>query len=230
MTALALRDWAAHRVWVADELPSPAAARPSGHAVLDAELPGQGWPMGALTELMPQHLGWGEWALTLPTLCDLAGAGRRIVLVGAPWAPYAPGLAARGLDVAALLWVDVADPQARLWAAEQALACADVGAVLLWWSPPRGGVGAFDALRRLQLRVVADASKLLWVVRTAVTQAHPSPAALRLGVTSQTVTQPLGEVPVPVPCTPVSGGRSAWGVQVLKRRGAPCAHALTVWA
>jgi protein ImuA len=38
----------------------------SGHAALDAQLPGGGWPVGALTELLLPHPGVGELRLLAP--------------------------------------------------------------------------------------------------------------------------------------------------------------------
>ncbi len=38
----------------------------SGHAALDAELPGGGWPLGELTELLQAQPGCGEWRLLRP--------------------------------------------------------------------------------------------------------------------------------------------------------------------
>jgi hypothetical protein len=50
--------------------------QPSGFAVLDAQLPGGGWPIGAITELMPELAGIGELRLLAPALVALARAGR----------------------------------------------------------------------------------------------------------------------------------------------------------
>lgn len=74
-------------VWPADQLAdSPAVAAAggtaqartvcaTGFAALDAELPGQGWPLGQLVELL--HTGAGGdglvWSLLLPALRHLAG-------------------------------------------------------------------------------------------------------------------------------------------------------------
>ena len=49
-----------------------------------------------------------------------------VLLVGAPHAPFGPGLAAQGLAFERLLRVDAGPPAQRLWACEQALRCADV--------------------------------------------------------------------------------------------------------
>ena len=44
----------------------------TGYASLDAELPGGGWPAGALTEVLHRHAGIGEVRLFFPALCALA--------------------------------------------------------------------------------------------------------------------------------------------------------------
>ena len=43
-------------IWRAAALARPAGrALPSGHAALDAQLPGGGWPVGALVEIQQAH-------------------------------------------------------------------------------------------------------------------------------------------------------------------------------
>ena len=45
----------------------------SGLEALDAQLPGGGWPLGALTEILLQHHGIGELQLLMPALARLIG-------------------------------------------------------------------------------------------------------------------------------------------------------------
>ena len=56
-------------VWRADALARPAsadaAALPSGHAELDARLPGGGWPTGALCEILQTTDAQCEWHIEL---------------------------------------------------------------------------------------------------------------------------------------------------------------------
>jgi hypothetical protein len=106
--------------------------------------------------------------------------------------PYAPALAARGIEVARLLLVhDVSAAQA-IWAAEQAMKSAACGIVLAW-----PGEMQVAQLRRLQL--AAERGRCLGVLfRGARTARQSSPAALRLRVRPA----PLG-----------------LEVEVLKRRG-----------
>src|SRR5262245_4476208 len=82
-TALAplLKDAAAGQVWRANDL-SPtgwAGIVSSGHTALDAELPGNGWPQGALTELMVDVPGRGELSLLIPAVAQATQAGRPCV-------------------------------------------------------------------------------------------------------------------------------------------------------
>ena len=211
-------------VWRADELGGVLAAHnqvlPSGHAALDAELPGGGWPLGALIEVLQTQPG-NDWRLVLPALCALqhqaaqAQNHKVVVLVGAAHQPFAAGLGGQGFDAARLLCVQAQTTAQRLWATEQALRCKDVAAVLAWlphsWvdnsrvDPPR-----VDQLRRLQI-AAADHHKLLFVWRPAQAQAQASPAQLRV-LTSM----------------PAEG--DALQLHILKRRGPSLERALTLVA
>ena len=71
----------------------------TGFAALDRELPGGGWPTGALTEILGQREGVGELQLVLPALAALSASGRRIVWLAPPHLPCAPALAAAGSDL-----------------------------------------------------------------------------------------------------------------------------------
>ena len=160
-------------VWRAESLAVHEQVRASGHPALDAQLPGGGWPEGALVELLQDRPAQHLWQLLLPALVPaLRDRPGPLVLVGAPWVPFGPSLAAQGLPGERLLWVQTEAPAARLWATEQALRCADVVAVLAWL--PRCQAAQ---LRRLHL---AARDKLLFVVRPLSVQHDASPARLRL--------------------------------------------------
>lgn len=193
-------------VWRADALAHTAsadgAALSSGHSALDAQLPGGGWPVGALCEILQPAHHQNEWRLLLPALRTLS---QTIVLVGSPYAPFGPGLAGQGLDVHHLLWVQADALPQRLWVAEQALRCTGVAAVLAWLPQVRSHALRTEHLRRLHLAAQAQ-SKLLWVLREATAQAESSPAVLRLLVAQ----------------TP----DDALAVEVLKRRGPLLANPL----
>lgn len=155
------------------DAPAPATL-PTGFQPLDALLPCGGWPAGALTELLSDVAGIGELTLLLPALAQLTRAGRYLMLIEPPWLPCAAALARQGLVLARTWIVRTPGPQATLWAAEQALRCPTVGAVLAW-----PGTVADRNLRRLQLAATAGGS-LGVLYRPAQAALTASPAALRL--------------------------------------------------
>ena len=193
----------------------------SGDAALDAQLPGGGWPVGALTEILQPPGVHSEWRLLLPALAR-SGLGP-VVLVGPPHLPFAPALEAQGLAAHRLLWVKAAAPAARLWACEQALRCAEVNAVLAWLPQARS-----DQLRRLQM-AAAEYSKLLFVMRPQAAQDDASPAALRLYLQPQpqlqTQTAHSSSRLLPTPA-----GADSLQVRLLKRRGPPLSQPLQLQA
>ena len=191
--------WHAHAL---SNAPLPVLA--TGDVALDAQLPGGGWPVGALTEILQPHGVHSEWRLLLPALVR-SGPGP-VLLVGAPHLPFAPALAAQGLAVQRMLWVTAQSVASRLWACEQALRCAEVNAVLAWLPQARS-----EQLRRLQM-AAAEYCKLLFVMRPEATQDEASPAALRLHV------QPQGTTSVEVSA---AQGVDGLAIHVLKRRGPP---------
>lgn len=182
-------------IWRADELATPIGkVLATGHAALDAQLPGGGWPVGALVEILQAQSGQNEWRLLLPALAQSRSGP--VILVGAPHTPFGPGLAAQGLAYERLLWVATAEPASRMWACEQALRCTDVVAVLAWLPQARS-----EQLRRLNV-AAAEHAKLLFVMRPAQVQTESSPASLRVLVSLQ----------------PDNDGVQ---LEILKRRGPP---------
>src|SRR5687768_9493836 len=119
-------------VWRGGALAAGVEALPTGFDALDAELPGGGWPRRALTELLCDGRGIGEVALILPALAALTGAGKRVVWVAPPHLPYAPALAACGVDLVNLLVVGAPGRRDALWAAEQALRSGSCHALVAW--------------------------------------------------------------------------------------------------
>jgi len=78
---------------------------PSGYAALDQQLPGGGWPIGSLTEILYSRAGAGELQLTLPALERLGQTDRWIAWIDPPYTPYAPALLYCGLNVTQLFWI-----------------------------------------------------------------------------------------------------------------------------
>jgi cell division inhibitor SulA/protein ImuA len=114
-----------------DCAPEPAAV-PTGFAALDAVLPGGGWPQAALTEMLLAREGIGELRLVLPGLARLQADERDVIWIAPPHLPYAPALAAAGLDLHRLVIVRPAATADALWAFEQALRAPECGAAFLW--------------------------------------------------------------------------------------------------
>ena len=166
----------------------------TGHALLDAQLPGSGWPLGNLVEILQREAQQHVWQLAGPALAEAMRRTRDpAVLVHPPYQPFGPALREQGIVPEHLLCVQAEAPAARLWATEQALRCADVGVVLAWL--PRART---EDLRRLHL-CAQGGDKLLLVFRGVDARGQSSPARVRLLVQG---------------CDPME-------VLVLKRRGPP---------
>lgn len=157
-------------------------ALPSGHANLDACLPGGGWPLGAVTELISHAPGLGELSLLFPALANLGRQGHWVILVDPPWIPYPASLQGRGMLLERLLLVQTRGGRESLWACEQALRNGRGGAVLAWpESAGRLRLLSFARLRRLQM-AAESSSKLAFLFRPENSSHESSPAALRLQV------------------------------------------------
>lgn len=154
-------------------------ARPgiaSGFAALDAELPGGGWPAGALTEVLSRHAGIGEIRLFFPALSTLTRAGSPVFLLAPPWLPYAPAFAGSGIATSRLIVVRPRRPAESLWACEQILKGLSDGALFAW---PRH-LSPQDA-RRLQLAVEGK-PVLAVLMRPDSAARETTPAALRIAL------------------------------------------------
>ena len=191
-----------HPVWRGGALAQAALrAVPTGYARLDRELPGGGWPAGALTEILCAEEGIGELQLVLPALAALTHAGHRIAWLAPPHLPYAPALAAAGVRLEFLTVVRAPGRRDALWAAEQVLRAGACRALLAWL--PRA---SYAELRRLA--VAAEAGKAFTALfRPPQAARESSPTPLRLAL------EPDGE---------------QLAVRVLKRRGMPLAIPLRI--
>lgn len=192
-----------HPVWLgrAPQLAAPAV--PTGYQVLDSELPGGGWPTAALTEILSSQEGIGELGLLLPALAALTWAGKRVVWLAPPHLPYAPALAAAGINLAQLAVVRAPGRRDALWAAEQALRAGCCHALLGWFRR-----ASYDDLRRLAV-AAEGSSAIVALFRPREAAAQSSPACLRLAL--EYADAPGGE---------------ALSVHILKRRGMSAAAPL----
>jgi cell division inhibitor SulA/protein ImuA len=147
---------------------------PTGHVRLDKRLPGKGWPLGAITELISHKPGLGEFSLLFPALTEMGQRGQWLILVDPPWIPYPASLHGRGLPLERLLLIRTQSEKESLWACEQALRGNRGGAVLAWPAQI-----SFARLRRLQL-AAEENGKLAFLFRPEQAAQTGSPAALRL--------------------------------------------------
>ncbi|MEN3112214.1 translesion DNA synthesis-associated protein ImuA [Uliginosibacterium paludis] len=181
-------------VWRGDRFATaPMAAVASGFETLDAELPGGGWPRGALTELLSDAHGLGELSLLQAALRQCAGQAP-VALVAPPYLAHAPAWAgclplerlllvqARGADIA--------------WSAEALLGSGALGAMLVWL-PVQTDT---RCLRRLQLAAEGHPAPV-FVFRPLAAARSASPAGLRLVL---------------------AGKPEGLQLRILKRRGPPC--------
>jgi len=166
---------AAHPLlWRGKQVSHRVPAISTGHAVLNAALPGHGWPLGAVTELLNDTAGCGELSLLLPALARLSREGRWVIMVDPPWIPYPPALHGHGLALEKLLLVRTKGLAESLWACEQVVRGMAGGAVLAWPDSL-----SFAELRRLQL-AAEHMQKSVFLFRDVKAANTPSPAALRL--------------------------------------------------
>lgn len=163
-------------IWRGGECAPEPAAVATGFEALDAMLPGGGWPRAALTEILLEREGIGELRLVLPAVSRLQAEGSLVVWIAPPYRPYAPALAAAGVDLARLVVVRDTDQRDALWAIEQALRASECGAAFAWTNTRDERV-----LRRLQVAAREGRSwGVLW--RRPGQPAGASAAPLRLAL------------------------------------------------
>lgn len=145
----------------------------SGWAALDAQLPGNGWPCNALTELLQPQPALLEWRLLGPALAKLAAGS--ILLVGPPKRPHAPGLVKLGLAEKSIVWIAADTPSERLWCTEQLVKANPRGGAILAWLPQARS----EQLRRLQVHA-QSCDCPVFLFRPEAAQLDASPAPLRV--------------------------------------------------
>lgn len=162
------------QLWRADglgEIQLPAL--PTGHAALDAALPGGGWPIGALTELIVPHWGIGELRLLSPAWRAMTQARRWLAWIAPPYVPYAPALLQVGVDLRYTLLIEIKNSHQDLfWCMERLLRNPAAGIVMAWPRSLQAG-----NLRRLQLAAETGHSLGVLFHQRAI---ESTPAALRL--------------------------------------------------
>lgn len=161
-------------VWRGSQAPA-AQTVASSFTRLDELLPGGGWPHGALTEIIVARQGIGELRLLLPALARLSRGDRWIAFIAPPFIPFAPALAAAGVELSRLLLVHPRTREEHLWAVEASLRTGACAAVLAWPETMTA-----PQMRRWQLAAEMGGAVGILFQRRNVAN---SPAALRLHLT-----------------------------------------------
>lgn len=172
-------------LWRASQLArSQTRCVETGFPSLSNQLPGCGWPVSTMVDLLLKQNGIGEMRLLAPALASVAA--RRVVLLQPPHAPQALALAALGLPPTSVIWLRAERTGDMMWAAEQVLRSGSCGALLFW--PDQVGSGSAryrpvrsDNLRRLHLAAQAGET-LFFMMRPLASATDSSPAPLRLSL------------------------------------------------
>ncbi len=181
----------------------PQRILPSGFTDLDQVLPGGGWPIGALTEILNSvDEGIGELSLLMPAIAAASRSGQGVVLVNAPHIPFPAAWLAKGVVLENCSFITTDNLQEALWSTEQSLLSGACSLVIFW--QPEGKVIEYKALHRLHLAALNGKTPAI-LFRSRRDGSQASPAALRLLVTSM-----AGEL----------------AVRVIKRRDIPLDHAV----
>jgi hypothetical protein len=162
------------RLWRGDRQAS-LRAEPTGHAQLDAALPGGGWPCANLSEIVYAAPGVGELQLAMPLAARLTQARRPLALVAPPHLPYAVALRRHGVALAELTVIDARNDLDAVWTSETLLR-ARAGAVLLWHD-------AIDITAQRRLQLAAETGDAIALVYRRLSRHDTnSVAALRLKI------------------------------------------------
>lgn len=168
-------------VWRGGELEQVVhAVHATGHAALDAQLPGGGWPTGTLSEVLHDGAGIGEVSFLCGALRRACEGERLVAWVNAPYLPYAPALAQRGIPLERCMVVRPANREDALWAAEQSLKSGACGAVLLWIAEGKCQ-DDYAWLRRLQMAAESGRAMAIFF-RPSSAEKLSTPAHLRVAL------------------------------------------------
>ena len=170
-----------HSQWRGHSLPANSEGHgrsglPTGYSALDGQLQHGGWPLDSAIELLSDGCGLGAMGLFLPAMEKLSEQGRWQVFIAPPYIPYAPLLAARGIDTRQVLLVHPQNREDLLWSTEQALRSSTCSAVFSWLGAQEYSYGE---LRKLQL-AAASGDSLAVLFRPNQAGRNHAPASLRL--------------------------------------------------
>ena len=137
------------KIWKGDHAhhATPEKVIPTGYPLLDVELPGGGWPVGAVTEILYPQVSMGELRLVLPALKHVAQHDQRWqIWLNPPGQPYGPGLNSWGVSLRQTLVCADLTPKEFSWVIDQSVQHSGCSVVLAWANRIEPA-----QLRRLQL-------------------------------------------------------------------------------
>jgi len=162
-------------VWRGGELGSTVTEIiPTGWEVLDAQLPGGGWPRRSITEILAPQPAVIEWRLLGGAIRSVVEARGQVVLVGPPKHPHLPGLIHEGASPSQLIWIQAQTPAERLWVTEQMIKSDAAGIVIAWLPQAR-----LEQIRRLQVCALACQAPV-FLCRPEAARHESSAAPLRI--------------------------------------------------
>lgn len=166
------------RLWRANEWrQTKIAAIATGYDDLDNALPGDGWPLGAITEILYAKRGIGELRLVLPALAELSQRDNRWQLwLNPPLLPNAPSLQHWQLDIRRLLISRTANANDLCYCLEKSLQSGGCQAALVWTEHLDKPL-----MRRIQLAAESCNAPVFFLRPQRFSQ-QPSIAALRLAL------------------------------------------------
>ena len=147
---------------------------PTGFDELDQCLPGGGWPLGAMTEVLVKDINHSPLWLIAPALSVLSKQARWQTWITPPHTPFAPALNDNGIELSRILLVRPSRQQDALWAAEESLRSGGCS-VVLFWTQHLGRT----PLRRLQLAAERSQTWMICFCTGPAVDPHTS-AALRI--------------------------------------------------
>ncbi len=166
-------------IWRGRARPSvPALVRDTGHAGLNAQLLGGGWPSGSLVEVCQQGFVQSEWHLLTPTLINTCGL---VVLLNPPYVPFAQALIKAGVDLERVLVIESNNKADFLFSFIELVRANACEAVLAW--QPAQSLN-YTELRKCQLAAM-EGQGLYVLFRPAAVAGQSSPASLRLTMNLQ---------------------------------------------
>ncbi|MBV6273452.1 translesion DNA synthesis-associated protein ImuA [Alcaligenaceae bacterium CGII-47] len=171
----------------------------TGYPAVDAQLPGGGWPLGQLIDLLIPRSGIGEIQMLRTAFAN--GDTRPIAMVQPPYRPMACAWAHGDNQASRLIWIRAPHRADALWAAEHILKSGTFAGLLLWQDTMRAATA-----RRLHLAAQAgDTLCVLFRPLGAAQQASPAPLRILLRPSAQGLS-----------------------LLILKRRGQPSTHLIPI--